>query len=67
VDIRLEDNQQERSAGFEKMMEGIPSVGFAIGFPENENAPENQYTVYRANRVYNWFERYENRYESEEE
>lgn len=67
VDIRLEENQEARSAEFERLMEGIPSVGFAIGFPENENAPENQYTVYRANKVYNWFERYENPNESEEE
>ena len=67
VDIRLEENQEARSAEFERLMDGIPSVGFAIGFPENENAPENQYTVYRANKVYNWFERYENPNESEEE
>ena len=67
VDIEGQENQH---ATFEKLydeMEGIPAVGIALGFPENERASAFEYTTYRANKVYNWFERNEILAESEEE
>lgn len=48
-------------------MDGIPSVGLAIGFPENERASVFEYTTYRANKAYNWFELNDILAESEEE
>ena len=67
VDVEGQDNP---NIAFEKLnmeMEGMPSVGLAIGFPENEHASAFEYTTYRANKVYNWFERNEILAESEEE
>lgn len=67
VDIQGQENQQHT---FEKMysqMESVPSVGFAIGFPANDRASVFDYTTYRANTAYNWFELNDTLTESEEE
>ena len=67
VDIRGQENQQLVFDRLEAEMDGVPSVGLAVGFPENENAPAFEYTRYRANRAYNWFELNDILAESEEE
>ena len=44
----------------------IPSVGIAIGFPQNKNVHTSK-KKYKANLYYNYFEREENELETEEE
>lgn len=56
VDVRGQENQKQTFDKLSTEMDGIPSVGFAIGFPANDNATGSEYTVYRANKAYNWFE-----------
>ena len=43
------------------------SVGFALGFPANDNQAIYEMSCYRANKTYNYFERDEILMESEEE
>ena len=55
---------------FEKMhedMDNLPSIGFAVGFPENDNASIYDVSRYYANSAYNWFEINDILAESEEE
>ena len=44
----------------------IPSVGVAIGFPQNDNVHTSK-KKYKANLYYNYFEREEDELEAEEE
>lgn len=67
VDIEGQENQHNVFEKLDTEMEGLPSVGLAIGFPENENASAFEYTTYRANKAYNWFELNDILAESEEE
>ena len=67
VDIEGQENQKQVFDKFKAEMDGIPSVGLAIGFPENERASVFEYTTYRANKAYNWFELNDILAESEEE
>ena len=67
LDIDGEDNRRYVFDNLKKQMNGIPSVGLAIGFPENERASVFEYTTYRANKAYNWFEINDILAESEEE
>lgn len=67
VDIEGQENQHKVFERLEDEMEGLPSVGLAIGFPENERASVFEYTTYRANKAYNWFELNDILAESEEE
>ena len=67
VDVEGQENQHIAFERLESEMGGIPSVGLAIGFPENESASVFEYTTYRANKAYNWFELNDILAESEEE
>lgn len=70
LDIELdaeEENQKKQVAEFKDAMGDVPAVGFAIGFPEVENAEMISSTKYKANKAYNWFEREEILAEGEEE
>lgn len=67
VDVEGQENQHIAFERLESEMGGIPSVGLAIGFPENERASVFEYTTYRANKAYNWFELNDILAESEEE
>jgi hypothetical protein len=67
VDVKGQENQQSVFDKMEADMAGIPSVGFAIGFPENENAAVFDYATYSVNKAYNWFELNDILTESEEE
>ncbi|MDE7104546.1 MAG: Z1 domain-containing protein, partial [Ruminococcus sp.] len=66
-DSRKASNQKEVFRQFEADMNGIPSVGFAIGFPENNNSSVAEIAAYSANRFCNWFELNDILAESEEE
>ena len=35
----------------------VPVTGFALGLPRNDEAAALSATRYRANKIYNWFER----------
>ncbi|MDE6501252.1 MAG: hypothetical protein K2L10_04145 [Ruminococcus sp.] len=52
---------------FKKQMGGIPSVGLAMGFPENNNSSATEIAFYSANRYCNYFEFNDILAESEEE
>lgn len=55
MEIVADDNQKIQMEAFKSNMSEIPVVGFALGFPKNENAAKHA-TKYKANKVYNWFE-----------
>lgn len=67
VDIKGQENQHKAFENLENEMDGMPAVGLAIGFPENDRASVFEYTTYRANKAYNWFELNDILAESEEE
>ncbi len=57
VDIDPENSIQKKQIDeFRAEMEDIPAVGFAMGLP-NDSAADLVITRYKANKVYNWFER----------
>ena len=69
IDIGLaedETNQKRTIDSFRAQMNGIPVVGFALGLPKNDNAARHA-IKFKANKVYNWFERDDILAESEEE
>lgn len=70
IDVNVEpdeENQKKQVDEFRKEMKGIPAVGVAMGLPRNDSAAGITGTKYKANKVYNWFERDEILAESEEE
>lgn len=67
VNIEGEENQPIPFKKLDMEMNGLPSVGLAIGFPENESNSVFEVTTYRANKAYNWFELNDILTESEEE
>ena len=67
VDVKGQENQRKAFERLDKEMDGLPSVGLAIGFPENETASAFEFTTYRANKAYNWFELNDILAEGEEE
>lgn len=62
-----DNNQKKQEIEFLKEMNGIPVVGIALGIPNSDNAELVSRNRYKANKVYNWFEREEIVAESEEE
>lgn len=55
MEIVADNDQKSPMDIFKSRMNGIPVVGFALGFPKNDNAAKHA-TKYKANKVYNWFE-----------
>lgn len=56
IDISSEE-QQKQASEFKTELCGIPVVGFAMGLPKNDEAASLSATKYKANKIYNWFER----------
>lgn len=67
IDVIAYDNQQKQQEEFKAKLNGMPAVGFGLGIPRNDEAPQSGMTKYKANKVYNWFERDEIIAESGEE
>lgn len=70
IDAQEKDDSRKESKIFEqfrKDMGDVPSVGFAIGFPENNNFSGSKIAFYSANRYCNYFEFNDILAESEEE
>lgn len=67
VDIKMDEanNQQIPEKTYLEGMKGIPSVGFAIGLPKNDNAVAKK-VKYKVSLEYNYFEMRENAEEVEE-
>ena len=61
------NQQKSQELKFEQEMGGVPVVGIALGIPNSDNAELVSRNRYKANKVYNWFEREEIIAESEEE
>jgi hypothetical protein len=51
------DNQRAQADQFKYAMNDIPVVGLALGLPNNENASSFSKSKYKANKIYNWFDR----------
>lgn len=66
MDIDTDGNQKSQLDQFKIQMNDLPVVGFALGFPRNDNAAKHA-TKYKANKIYNWFEQDDILAESEEE
>ncbi len=62
-----EKTQKKQIEAFREEMEDVPAVGFAMGLPQNKEAPVSNGTKYKANKVYNWFEKDAILAEAEEE
>lgn len=58
IDVGSED-QIIQMNDFKTNLAGIPVVGFAMGLPRNDEAATKNATKYKANKVYNWFERFD--------
>ena len=56
LDIDSEE-QQKQAEEFREALSGTPVVGFAMGLPRNDEAALLSATKYKANKIYNWFER----------
>ena len=70
LDIELdedESNQKKQVDEFKAEMGDVPAVGFAVGIPAVDNAVSIGGIKYKANKIYNWFERDEILAEGEEE
>lgn len=68
VDVDTEDmNQRKQADEFRNNMGGTPVVGLAMGLPKSDNAELIEKNKYKANKIYNWFEKDEIISESEEE
>ena len=66
VGTKLE-NQRKQAQEFLDGMGGVPVVGIAMGLPNSDNIEYVGKNRYKANKVYNWFDRDEIIAESEEE
>lgn len=68
VDVdTAEENQKKQADEFRTAMEDIPVVGLAMGLPNSDNAELIGRNRYKANKIYNWFEKDEIIAESGEE
>ena len=52
-----EPNQEKQINEFRQNMGEIPAVGFMLGLPRNDNEAVKTTNRYKANKIYNWFER----------
>ena len=66
VDVADENQTKQRDA-FHSAMGDTPVVGLALGLPRNDKEAGLTSTRYKANRVYNWFDREEILAEGREE
>lgn len=52
-----DDIQKKQFDELKQKLGDVPVVGFALGLPRNDEAAILSATRYRANKIYNWFER----------
>ncbi|MCD8372942.1 MAG: Z1 domain-containing protein [Clostridia bacterium] len=60
VDGKDDDGDEQQKKQFDELRQRLgttPVVGFALGLPFNEDATVLNATRYKANKIYNWFER----------
>ena len=68
IDVGVADEtQKKQEAEFRDAMGNAPAVGLALGLPRNDEEAGLVSTRYKANRVYNWFDRDEILAEGREE
>ncbi len=67
IDVGSDEKQKEKCSSFKAAMNGMPVVGLAVGFPKNINSESAHKHKFKANKVYNWFDKEEILSESEEE
>ena len=59
IDVNGDEDERQKKQ-FDELKEKlgkVPVVGFALGLPRNDEAAALSATRYRANKIYNWFER----------
>lgn len=61
------DNQKSQVQKFLEGMAGDPVVGLAMGLPKSDNEKMIEKDKYKANKIYNWFQKDEILEESDEE
>lgn len=54
-----DDIQKKQFDELKQKLGEVPVVGFAMGLPKNDEASILSATRFKANKIYNWFERYE--------
>ena len=52
-----ESNQEKQINEFRQEMGDTPAVGFMLGLPKNDHEAVKATNRYKANKIYNWFER----------
>ena len=52
-----EPNQKKQINEFRQDMGDTPAVGFLLGLPKNDSEAAKVTNRYKANKIYNWFER----------
>ena len=52
-----ESNQEKQINEFRQDMGDTPAVGFMLGLPKNDHEAAKATNRYKANKIYNWFER----------
>lgn len=56
IDVFAE-GQKVQTDEFRKKMNGIPAIGFALGLPNTQNSSYIDSIRYKANRIYNYFDK----------
>lgn len=67
IDVSGEEGNETAINRMKECMNALPSVGLALGFPENDNKAIYNISMYKANKTYNYFERNDILAEGEEE
>jgi hypothetical protein len=67
IDVDTDNTQRPRAEAFKSEMNDIPAVGFAMGLPKNDQAASIDRNKYKANKIYNWFDKENILAEGEEE
>ncbi len=68
IEVNADDGNQSQKLqieDFRKQTGNMPVVGLAMGIPKNDSAEHIHATKYKANKIYNWFEKDEIIRESE--
>lgn len=57
IEVGAEENSRKQAEGFVQAMNSMPVVCLAMGLPNSEDAALVSKNKYKANKVYNWFDK----------
>ena len=57
IDLVVDPTQEKQITALKADLGDVPMFAFLMGFPQNEDAATQSPTKYKANKIYNWFDR----------